>query len=67
MIDFVLEKNTSKYKNNFQIASLDELIKNSSSRSAKLREAIRTEQEFIYPKEFKEKFQKYVDIENAII
>jgi len=63
------QKNTffEKYKNNFQIASLDELIKNSSSRSAKLREAIRTEQEFIYPKEFKEKFQKYVDIENAII
>ena len=56
-----------KYKNHFLIPSPDELIKNPASRSAKLREATRTEQEFIYPNEFKEKFKKYIDIENAII
>jgi len=56
-----------KYKNNFLTPSPEELVRNSASRSAKLREAIRTEQEFIYPKEFKEKFKKYLDIENAAI
>ena len=56
-----------KYKNNFLTPSPEELIKNPASRSAKLREATRTEQEFIYPNEFKEKFKKYIDIENAII
>ena len=56
-----------KYKNNFLTASQKELIKNPASRSAKLREATRTKQEFIYPKEFKEKFKKYTDIENVII
>ena len=54
-----------KYKNNFLTPSSKELVKNSASRSAKLREAVRTEQKFIYPKEFKEKFKKYLDIENA--
>jgi 16S rRNA (cytosine1402-N4)-methyltransferase len=56
-----------KYKNNFLTPSPEELIKNPASRSAKLREAIRTEQKFIYPKEFKEKFKKYIDIENAAV
>ena len=55
------------YRNNFLTPSPEELIKNPPSRSAKLREAIRTNQEFIYPKEFKEKFQTYIDIENAIL
>jgi len=54
-----------KYKNNFLIPTLAELVKNPASRSAKLREAIRTQQDFIYPKEFKEKFKKYIDIENV--
>jgi 16S rRNA (cytosine1402-N4)-methyltransferase len=54
-----------KYKNIFLTPSPEELIKNPASRSAKLRKAIRTEQEFIYPEEFKEKFKKYIDIENA--
>ena len=54
-----------KYKNNFLTASSKELIKNPPSRSAKLRQAVRTEQEFNYPKEFKEKFKKYTDIENV--
>jgi 16S rRNA (cytosine1402-N4)-methyltransferase len=56
-----------KYKNNFSRPSPEELIKNSASRSAKLREAIRTKQEFIQPKEFREKFKKYIEIENAAI
>ena len=55
------------YKNNFVTPSPEELVKNPASRSAKLREAVRTEQEFIYPEEFKEKFKKYIDIENASI
>ena len=56
-----------KYKNNFLRPGPEELIKNPASRSAKLREAVRTEQKFIYPKEFKEKFKKYIEIENADI
>ena len=56
-----------KYKNKFLTPSSEELIKNPASRSAKLREAIRTEQEFIYPEEFREKFKKYIDIENVTI
>ena len=56
-----------KYKNNFLSPSTEELVKNPASRSAKLRKAIRTEQEFIYPKEFKEKFKNYTDIENVLI
>ena len=56
-----------KYKNNFLTPSKEELIKNSASRSAKLREAVRTEQQCIYPQEFREKFKKYIDIENVSI
>ena len=56
-----------RYKNNFLIPGPEELIRNPASRSAKLREAVRTKQEFIYPKEFKEKFKKYIDIENAAV
>jgi len=56
-----------KYKNNFLTPRLEEIVKNPASRSAKLREAIRTKQEFIYPNEFKKKFKKYIDIENVNI
>ena len=56
-----------RYKNNFLIPGPEELIRNPASRSAKLREAVRTKQEFIYPKEFKEEFKKYIDIENAAV
>ena len=56
-----------KYKNSFLTPSPEELIKNPASRSAKLREAVRSDQKFIYPKEFKEKFKKYLDVENANI
>jgi len=54
-----------KYKNNFLTPNPEELIKNPASRSAKLREAVRSKQEFIYPKVFKEKFKQYIDIENV--
>ena len=56
-----------RYKNNFLTPSLKELIKNPASRSAKLRQAVRTEQEFNYPEEFKEKFKRYIDVENVAI
>ena len=56
-----------KYKNNFLTPSEKELIKNPASRSAKLRYATRTDQSFDYPKEFKEKFKRYLDIENVTI
>ena len=56
-----------KYKNNFLTPSEKELIKNPASRSAKLRYATRTDQPFDYPKEFKEKFKRYLDIENVTI
>ena len=61
------QKNTffEKYKNSFLKPSEEETIKNPASRSAKLRYAIRTDQSFIYPIEFKEKFKRYLDIENA--
>jgi len=56
-----------KYKNNFLTPSTKELIKNPASRSAKLRYAVRTEQEFNHPKEFKEKFRRYINVENISI
>jgi len=63
------EKNSffEKYKNNFLKPSEKEIVKNFASRSAKLRHATRTKQSFNYPKEFIEKFQKYLDIENVAI
>ena len=63
------EKNSffEKYKNNFLKPSDKEIVKNFASRSAKLRYATRTKQSFDYPKEFIEKFQKYLDIENVAI
>jgi 16S rRNA (cytosine1402-N4)-methyltransferase len=56
-----------RYKNNFLTPSAKELIKNPASRSAKLRYAVRTEQEFNHPKEFKEKFKRYINVENITI
>ena len=56
-----------RYKNNFLTPSEKEIIKNPASRSAKLRHATRTEQIFNYPTEFKEKFKRYLDIENEEI
>ena len=44
-----------------------EIIKNPASRSAKLRYATRTGQPFYYPKEFRDKFKNYLNIENVQI
>ena len=56
-----------KYKNIFLTPSEKEIFKNPASRSAKLRQATRTKQPFYYPEEFKEKFKRYLDIENVAI
>ena len=54
-----------KYKNKILKPSLEEIIKNPPSRSAKLRYAIRSENLFVYPKKIITKFKKYLDLENA--
>ena len=41
----------------------NEILKNIRSRSAKLRYAIRNNNSFFYPKEFKKKFESYFKIE----
>ena len=51
------------YKNSILKPSLEELVKNSPSRSAKLRYAVRNSNEFFIPKKFKDKFKKYVYLE----
>ena len=52
-----------KYSNKVIKPSKKELFKNKASRSAKLRFAIRSSNEFIFPQILKEKFKKYLDIE----
>ena len=55
--------NSKKYINKVIKPSKSELIKNSPSRSAKLRYAIRNKSEFSYPKNFFQKFYKYLNLE----
>ncbi len=76
-----LQKNPSRYlpihkiKLNFFkevskkpfIANTNELNENIRSRSAKLRYAIRNNTSFIYPKEFREKFENYFKLESSTI
>ena len=52
-----------KYINKVIKPSESELIKNNPSRSAKLRYAIRNKSEFSYPKNFFQKFYKYLNLE----
>ena len=52
-----------EYKNKLLRPSKQEIIKNSRSRSAKLRFAIRSKNKFEYPLNLKKKFKKYLDIE----
>jgi len=52
-----------KHKNKPQYPCKEEIKNNPASRSAKLRFAVRCEQDFIYPEEFKTKFKKYLDLE----
>ncbi len=54
-----------KYKNRIFKPSSLEIIKNSPSRSAKLRYATRNKNKFIYPNDLVNKFKKYIDIENS--
>ena len=54
-----------KYKNKIFKPSNLEIIKNPPSRSAKLRYAIRSKNQFIYPNELINKFKKYLDLENS--
>ena len=53
-----------KYKNKIFKPSNREIIKNFPSRSAKLRYAIRSKNDFFYPKELINKFQMYLDLES---
>jgi len=52
-----------EYKNKVFRPSKKEIDKNSRSRSAKLRYAIRSDNKFYYPKNLIKKFKKYLDIE----
>jgi len=54
-----------KYKNKIFKPSNIEIIKNSPSRSAKLRYATRSKNKFIYPNELVNKFRKYLDLEGS--
>ena len=53
-----------KYKNKIIKPTKKEIDQNYSSRSAKLRYAIRSRNEFKYPIKLIEKFQKYLDLES---
>ena len=52
-----------EYKNKVLRPTKTELEKNSRSRSAKLRFAIRSKNKFEYPNDFIKKFKKYLDLE----
>ena len=52
-----------EYKNKVLRPSKQEIQKNSRSRSAKLRFAIRSSSKFEYPDDMVKKFKKYLDLE----
>jgi 16S rRNA (cytosine1402-N4)-methyltransferase len=54
-----------KYKNKIFKPSDKEIVKNSPSRSAKLRYAIRSSNDFIYPHELIKNFERYLDLESS--
>ena len=54
------------YKNQIIKATSNEIKKNPRSRSAKLRVAIRSTEEFSDPKELRKKFKYFTDLENKI-
>ena len=62
--NFSLFKSTSKKP---QVPDLSEINENSSSRSAKLRYAIRNNNSFLYPNDFKKKFINYFKLEEGRI
>ena len=49
------------------LPTLDEINENARSRSAKLRYAVRDNNSFVDPKEFKNKFLNYFELEGAIV
>ena len=57
----------SKYKNKIIKPSSLEIEKNNSSRSAKLRFAIRNKNKFYNPKELVKRFDKYLELENSYV
>ena len=52
------------YKNKIIRPTEEEINKNSASRSAKLRYAIRSKDNFFYPEELKKRFDNYLNLEN---
>ncbi len=54
-----------KYKNKILKPTAEEVKTNPPSRSAKLRYAIRSKNNFFYPTDLIKKFQKYLDLENT--
>ncbi len=53
----------NEYRNKVLRPSKDEVEQNTRSRSAKLRYAVRSNNEFEYPKDLIKKFKKYLDLE----
>ncbi len=62
-VDYTNHAIFEEYNNKTIKPSKKELKKNNPSRSAKLRSAIRSKNKFIYPKNFIQKFKKYLEIE----
>ena len=56
-----------KYKNQVIKPSREEIINNNRSRSAKLRFATRSENQFFYPEKLVKKFNKYINIEEIYV
>ncbi|MAW17795.1 MAG: hypothetical protein CMJ01_04555 [Pelagibacteraceae bacterium] len=56
-----------KYQNKIFRPSNKEIKINPPSRSAKLRFAIRNDDQFVYPTELKDKFKKYLTLENNYV
>ena len=56
-----------KYKNKILRPSNSEIVKNSRSRSAKLRYAVRSKNKFIYPSGLPKKFKNYLDLESLYV
>ena len=54
-----------KYKNKILKPTAEEIKINPPSRSAKLRYAVRSKNNFFYPSDLIKKFQKYLDLENT--
>ena len=55
------------YKNKIFLPSRKEIENNNRSRSAKLRYVTRDENDFFYPKDFKKKFIKYLNLEDRYV